>query len=187
MVFPPKDVVNHFRAYIRRLTASEISLPQQPIREPAEAAAEACFLAEPRHPKIRLLHAYWQTQRGDRLMPARADIDPIDFPTLLPHILMYNVDRPGRYTVRLVGEAVLSFVGKNSTGRPAGSCMAEPAAKILIGILDSVVAERAPKFRAGKAHWHSDKSHREFEACFLPLSADGSAVNVIFGAALLMA
>jgi hypothetical protein len=117
-------------------------------------------------------------------MPARADIDPADIPHLLPHILMYNVDGPGRYTVRLVGEAVQSFVGKNTTGRPAGSIMPQCAAAIMIQILDAVVAERAPKFRAGKAHWHKEKDHRNYEACFLPLSPDGAAVNIILGASV---
>jgi len=153
--------------------------------EPADAVLDANFLAEPRHPKIQLLYAYWQRQRGARLMPSRADIDPVDIPQLLPHILMYNVEGPGRYTVRLVGEAVQSFVGRNTAGLPAGSIMDERAAKTVIRILDAVVTERAPKFRAGKAHWHQDKGHRVYEACFLPLSTDGSAVNIVFGACVI--
>jgi len=160
-------------------------LLQQPIDEPADAARDACFLAEPRHPDIRLLHAYWEKQRGDRLMPSRTDIDPVDIPRLLPHVLMYNVDGPGRYTVRLVGEAVRSFVGRNTAGLPAGTTMAERAAKMVIHILDTVVTERAPKFRAGKAHWHPEKGHRTYEACFLPLSNDGSAVNIVLCACVI--
>jgi hypothetical protein len=157
------------------------------MRELPDAVVDAHFLAEPRHPKIQLLYAYWQAQRGDRLMPSRADIDPIAIPKLLPHVLMYNVDGPGCYTVRLVGEAVQSFVGKNTTGLPAGSTMPRPAARMVIQILDDVVAERAAKFRSGKAHWHQEKGHREYEACFLPLSPDGDAVNIILGAAIIIA
>lgn len=150
--------------------------------ESGDGVIEADFLPAPRHSKIRLLHGYWLARRGARLMPARADIDPVDIPALLPHILMYNVDAPGQYTVRLVGEAVQAFVGKNTTGQPAGTCMPDFSAKMMIQILDAVVAERAPKFRAGKAHWRPDKQHRTYEACFLPLSPDGNAINIILGA-----
>src|SRR3546814_3922323 len=31
------------------------------------------------HPVLQRLYAYWQRQRGDRMAPARADIDPVDF------------------------------------------------------------------------------------------------------------
>ena len=44
------------------------------------------------------------------------------------------------------------------------------AASRMIEILSSVVTNRAPRFRVGRAYWHRDKSFRRFEACFLPLS-----------------
>jgi len=115
-------------------------------------------------------------------MPARADFDPTEIPALLPHIIMYGVaPEGGGYTVRLVGEEVVRFVGRNAAGGPAGATMPPRAAEMLIQILDTVTAERAPKFRAGKAHWHPDKNYRDFEACFLPLSADGETVNIVLG------
>ena len=151
-------------------------------RESIGTAPAASFIDAPRHPKIQLLHSYWDEKRHGRAMPSRADIDPVDIPALLPNILMYNVDGPGRYTVRLQGEAVRAFVGINTTGQPAGSIMKTRAAQVMIDILDSVVAARTAKFRLGKAHWHKEKAHRDFEACLLPLSADGNAVNIILAA-----
>jgi len=112
-------------------------------------------------------------------MPRRADIDPTAIPKLLPYILMYTVMPDGGYAIRLVGEEVVRFVGRNATGEPAGSALPPRAAAILTEILDAVVTERAPKFRAGKAHWQPDKSYRDYEACFLPLSPDGEAVDII--------
>ena len=113
-------------------------------------------------------------------MPQRADIDPTAIPKLLPHIMMYNVlPNAGGYTIRLVGEEVVDFIGRNATGQPAGSALPPHAAEMLNKILDEVAAKRMPKFRAGKAHWHPDKHYREFEACFLPLAADGETVDII--------
>lgn len=140
---------------------------------------EPVFINEPRDPDLRALYQYWNTLRGDRLMPQRADVDPGKIPKLLPHILMYTVGPGGGYTIRLIGEEVVSFAGRNATGQPAGSALPPRAAEILIKILDEVTTERVPKFRAGKAHWQPDKSHRDFEACFLPLSANGEAVDII--------
>jgi hypothetical protein len=150
------------------------------VNEPARPVTEPVFIDKPRDADLRALYAYWNALRGDRSMPQRADIDPVDIPKLLPYIVMYTVlpDRGG-YTIRLVGEEIVSFIGRNATGHPAGSAMPPRAAEILIKILDAVATERVPKFRAGKAHWQPDKSYRDFEACFLPLSADGEAVDII--------
>jgi hypothetical protein len=149
--------------------------------EVVEMVTEAAFIDAPRDPRIKALYDYWDRLRGDRAMPARADIDPGAIPKLLPYIFMYDVATEGGYTVRLVGEEVVRFVGRNATGLPAGTVMPPRSAAMMIKILDMVTAERAPKFRAGKTHWHPDKNYRDYEACFLPLSADGSAVNIVLG------
>jgi hypothetical protein len=38
------------------------------------------------------LYRYWDGRRNGRLMPARRDIDPVDFPALLRHVsLIHNL------------------------------------------------------------------------------------------------
>lgn len=146
------------------------------------AISEAVFIDAPRDEAVRALFEYWRTICLGRVMPSRVDIDPTKIAKLLPYIIMYNVLGGDQgYNIRLVGEEVKQFVGRNTTGLPAGSIMTPRAAEMIIQILDAVVTERAPKFRAGKAHWLQDKSLRNFEACFLPLSSDGVAVDIILG------
>lgn len=145
------------------------------------AISEASFIDAPRDSRIRALFAYWNRVRGERKMPARADIDPTSIPRLLPHVFMYSVGSDGGYTIRLVGEEVVNFVGRNATGSPAGTIMPPRSAETITMILDAVRTGRAPKFRAGKAYWLAAKSHRDYEACFLPLSADGESVNIVLG------
>lgn len=147
----------------------------------ASSVTEACFIDAPRDPFLQALCQYWDSVRAGRVMPSRADIDPVKIPKLLPYIIMYNVVAGGGYVIRLVGEEVCQFVGRNTTGLPAGAIMTPRSAELMIEILHSVATEKAPKFRAGKAHWHQDKSFREFEACFLPLSSDGETVDIILG------
>ena len=148
----------------------------------AEVASAAAYIEAPSDLRIKALYKYWDGLRHGRLAPARRDIDPMAIPAVLPYIIMYDVLPNGGYNIRLVGEAVVDFVGRNGTGGPAGSMLPPEAAEVVISVLDAVVAERAPKFRAGKAHWQPDKSYRDFEACFLPLSADGETVNIVLGA-----
>src|SRR5262249_27539334 len=138
-----------------------------------EAVTGAFYIEAPRDVRIKALYDYWDGLRCGRKMPSRADVDPAAIPSLLPHIIMHDVQPGGGYTIRLVGEAVVDFVGRNGTGRPAGSMLPPHAVDVAVAILDAVTSERAPKFRAGKAHWQPDKNYRDFEACFLPLSNDG--------------
>jgi hypothetical protein len=151
------------------------------MTEAAGPLTEAAYIDAPRDPRTTALYNYWDGLRRGREMPSRADIDPAAIPALLPYIIMYDVPEAGRYTIRLVGEEVVNFVGGNATGRLAGAIMPPRSAAMMHKILDAVASERAPKFRAGKAHWHADKSYRDFEACFLPLSADGATVNIMLG------
>ena len=149
--------------------------------EAANSTPEAVFIDASRDPDLRALYEYWNRVRGDRAMPRRADIDPSEIPKLLPYIIMYNAAAGDGYTIRLVGEQVVRLNGINGTGRKAGSIMTPRGAEMMNRILDAVVTERAPKFRAGKVYWHPDKTYRDFEACFLPLSADGETVDIILG------
>jgi hypothetical protein len=131
------------------------------VDDQPESITAAAFIDQPRDPGLAMLYAYWQQKRGDRLMPARADIDPADFRKLLPFVVLYNVEGlGGLYTFRLVGGAVVQFVGRNFTGMPAGSEMEPTAAAAMTRLLDLVVTSRAPKFRIGRAFWWREKDYR---------------------------
>ena len=106
---------------------------------------EAAYIDAPRDPRTKALYDYWSGLRHGRAMPSRADIDPIQIPALLPYIIMYDVGASGGYTVRLVGEEVVHFVGQNLAGQPAGSAMPPRSAEMMVKILDAVTSERAPR------------------------------------------
>lgn len=149
------------------------------MTQTGDTITEAGFIDAPRDAVLKELYEYWDTVRGSRPMPSRADIDPGAIRRLLPHIIMYTV--AADYAIRLVGGEIVRFTGRNATGHPAASTMSPRSAETMIKILDAVAKERAPKFRAGKTHWQSDKTYHDFEACFLPLSTDGETVDIILG------
>jgi hypothetical protein len=74
--------------------------------------------AEMREPKLRVLLAYWNDKRGTRAMPARADIDPLDVPPILPNIVLVDVTGdPPRFRFRVVGTDIVFRYGAELTGR----------------------------------------------------------------------
>jgi len=151
-----------------------------PPKQPDDAMRGAHDIAAPTDPIVVQIHRYWDEKRGTRRMPNRTDIDPAELGRLVVNVMLYEVLEPGKlYRIRLVGGAIVDFYGVNTTGELAGAAMPPAAAAQMIEILNSIVANRAPRFRAGFAHWHKDRSYRKFEACFLPLSPDDDRVDKI--------
>ena len=60
-------------------------------------------------PEIVALYDYWRSKApADGTLPGRKHIDPLDIPTLLPHIWLVDVvDAPRRFRVRLLGTALV--------------------------------------------------------------------------------
>jgi hypothetical protein len=70
------------------------------ISGPTEALPEDRFTE--RH---RAILRYWQTKAGDRGIPHRSDIDPLEIPRLLPNLLLWDVI-DGDYECRLSGSEI---------------------------------------------------------------------------------
>jgi hypothetical protein len=146
-----------------------VGLPDVPV----------AFIDSPHCPFLRQLHDYWLAKCGPRLMPAKADINPADIKPLLPDVIIWNAEPP--FLIRLVGDHIVHFVGNNNTGQPAAQEMPPDAGRVLEMVLGTVIETKSPRFRKGKAFWKPEKSYRDFESCFLPLSADGATVDTILG------
>lgn len=123
------------------------------------------------------MYAYWRSKCvGDRL-PRRADIDPLDFPRLLPHITIVEVvpdDR--RYVYRLVGTKEVEVRGKDPTGRSVVEGFFGPSLDDALRCYDTAVRTRQP-FYDDAPYITPDKRYSDDESLFLPLSDDGVTVN----------
>jgi hypothetical protein len=143
---------------------------------------KAAFIEAPRHPNLKTLLAHWTGMRGARPAPSRADIHPARIKSILGDVMIWNVGKNGGpHTIRLVGENIVRFVGRNNTGEAATFGMPPDAAAVMNGVLDEVAQAASPRFRVGKTFWHREKTYRDFEACYLPLSSDGEAIDMILG------
>lgn len=76
---------------------------------------QADSFAQIREPRLLRLAEYWMSRRGERRMPRRSDIDPLDIPWALSRI--YIVDRvapPTSWRYRLAGEEIERALGRGS-------------------------------------------------------------------------
>ncbi len=126
------------------------------------------------------LHRYWLEKRGDRIMPRRADIDPVD-PALRPHLgylVLTDVVEAARLRFRLIGSALTEAVGRDSTGRYLDELYSPEDYERMIVAFRWVVAHRASLRIRGdlrhEKHWWVD-----MESLDLPLSSDGRTVDMI--------
>ena len=131
------------------------------------------------HPRILALYHYWNGKRGNRLMPTRADIDPVDFPSYLPGIVMVDVGyEPFTLIYRLVGTREAEARGHNPTGRSVFEGWDGRSQEDVIENYQLVVARKSPLYDADRT---LDPTREWLEAgtVFLPLSGDGQTVNKI--------
>jgi hypothetical protein len=132
------------------------------------------------HPDTIAMFKYWQAKCGDRTMPARSDIDPVDMPRrLLPGICIVDVVADERrYVYRLVGTGDVEVRGNDPTGKSVLEGFFGPSAADALSCYDSVVNSKSPFLDAAPFTAPSGRYINE-ETLFLPLSDDGQSVNKI--------
>ncbi|HEY2444594.1 MAG TPA: PAS domain-containing protein [Rhizomicrobium sp.] len=134
------------------------------------------------HPALVKAFAYWNSRRGERAMPARADIRPQDMRGFLPHVALIEV-QPGPgdkrdYFVRLAGTSVEEVLGRRS-GRPLTEGLDAALAERWRAQFDVVLASRQPLRATGRVAY-DNKSWLEAEILYAPLSEDGATVGMVF-------
>ena len=104
---------------------------------------------EIRHDRLRQLYDYWEGKRGDRLMPTRSDIDPVEIPGLLPNLILIDVERGERtrYRFRLYGTEVCAIRGADLTGRYIEEPGITQLRDAAIASYDRIVADRKPVYQ----------------------------------------
>ena len=131
--------------------------------------------------RLLALYRYWESKRGDRAMPARADIDPTEIPTLLPLILLIEVLGIGDYRYRLTGTEIVSNVGSDVTGKTFAEALpGGPYGEYITGLVRDVVSRGRPLYSEG-AFMAEGRVDRQVRRLLLPLSADGRTVDMVLG------
>jgi hypothetical protein len=130
---------------------------------------------------LRLQEAfdYWRRKSADKSLPSRADIDPLDIPKLLPHVMVVEALSSGRYRYRLVGTENTNAQGVHATGRYLDEVLPGPEYKAhVLGLYDECVRSRRALYSECLFISPQDRTpERHIKVVFLPLSDDGRIVN----------
>lgn len=131
-------------------------------------------------PKVREAYRYWSDKRRDGRLPARADIDPIEIPRLLPYVVLSEVLRdPFDIRYRLTGTQVVQMNNLDLTGKRLNDGIHQPEWQdYWRRVYRDVVETGQPTFGAD-SYEYRDRSYAHFEWCLLPLAADGATVDMI--------
>jgi hypothetical protein len=131
-----------------------------------------------RDARLRRLYGYWLERKGDRRMPARRDIDPLDFPYLLGNIMLFDVIRdPLRFRVRLHGTALVRLSAYELTGKLLDELPDTAYRAYAIERCRGLVESGEPAIVSHDRVL--DGRRRNYEALWLPLAEDGSAVTML--------
>ena len=130
------------------------------------------------HPILQRMYRYWDAKRGGRRYPSRADIDPMDFKFALGRVSLVDVLRdPLRFRYRIVATQLTEHLGYEMTGKLADE-IPEPDVRdyTILGYTRAVAAESAVH-DAGEIV--VDRRRWTMESLFLPLSTDGSTIDML--------
>jgi len=152
--------------------------PPVPERESAPDRVRYTKLPdEIRHPNLVQLYRHWDGVRRGRLMPARADVDPVSMPQLLGNLLLIDVLRePLRFRYRLIGTRLTERIKRDMTGKFFDDVPEPVYRDRLYDWHGGVVKERIP--RAGITARRLLDRWEPYEILTLPLSSDGIEVDM---------
>lgn len=127
--------------------------------------------------------AEWDRLRGDRAYPLRSDIDPLRLPVhLLPHIVLIDVidhDLPD-FRWRLVGTHTTGLMQRDSTGLEWRALYdTQDFEKVALGPMR--VLQKGLPCRTLTRAPARDRRFLYIESVDLPLSSDGSRIDMIIG------
>lgn len=119
------------------------------------------------------LLSYWRQAKGQRLMPKRADFDPVDLPKVIPYLSLEDVTYdPVRFQVRLVGGATSS--ARNSKGKYLDEF---PGTEDVIDMLKQMLKRKQPYHYISNINW-DDRSYKTYSSLVVPFSNDGDKVTL---------
>ncbi|MBL6952396.1 MAG: PAS domain-containing protein [Alphaproteobacteria bacterium] len=136
---------------------------------------------ECRDPTLLAVRRYWDEKRGQRVMPSRGDIDPMDIVGHLGNIVLIDVERaPFRLRYRLIGTEITEVMQRDSTGKYYDEIYPPELLEKIYASFHWIFANKAPLRTHGEA-FYPDRNIYGYETLNLPLSNDGEVINMILG------
>lgn len=146
-----------------------------------EAAPKVCVPAQdgptPQERDLAMFLSYWR-ERAGAAFPSRRDIDPVDIPHLLSHLLLTDAEHGGMsFRVRLAGTGLNDANGGELSGTVIDGGAEHGGANGLVRrILGGALRHRVPVYAGGL--WHTSRDVWLFgRGVAAPLSDDNVGVT----------
>ena len=126
---------------------------------------------------------YWVKKRGNRPIPRRQDLDPVDFAKMLPLIYLVEGAALDDLYVKLAGTAYRNLYGFEITGRRIVDLI--PSNSGLQALTDYRVCleQRRPVYREGEMTWRQRNSPVFYQRLLLPMANDSDEMRFMLGTA----
>jgi hypothetical protein len=140
------------------------------------------FLASLREPALVAVTEYWNTIRSGRLLPSWQSLDPAALRKHLPIVWAWRWEPAlGTFLGRLSGEDIVAVHGQGVRGKRIEEVFSREAAEIILARYKRVIDGPTLMHGYGKVFVLSG-GHGQGERIVLPLAADGSRADGVFGA-----
>lgn len=140
---------------------------------------EVAFKAQLVIPEQRQIFEYWNSKSRNGRLPSRGDINPCDFPRLLPLISLIDVDPVHkRFRVRLAGTQLREHYGRDITGVYLDEVDYGSKTEYWLSAFHRVAFEGRPAQGIVRG-CDEDREHLAQFWIKLPLSEDGKNVSMI--------
>jgi hypothetical protein len=129
-----------------------------------------------RYPEIARALAYWRAKRGTRLLPSRADIDPLDLSVDLPRVMMAEVTHdPLEFRYRVAGTSTFRVHGEELTGKHPRDLQPREFGTLIHNHYCEAVTRRAPVLHLIQLNVGDVST--SYARIILPLASDGETVD----------
>ncbi len=126
--------------------------------------------------RLRRLHEYWLSKKGDRRAPSRKDIAPEEIPDILPYVFIMEVVGD-RLRYRLVGDGFRQIYGAKLIGAFLDEVDLDHVTAAYIGEYTLAAKDITPVARRWTFR-KNDGRYLDYERLILPLSPDDKTVDM---------
>ncbi|HTP75535.1 MAG TPA: PAS domain-containing protein [Rhizomicrobium sp.] len=131
-------------------------------------------------PQIKAALAFWTAKRGDRPMPTRDQFSLRETLGFAPHLQLLDLqDNGNAYRQRLTGTAIVAQLKTDPTGQIFDAASTDPVVHRMLQAVRWVIANRKPLRTVAHRTALAGQDFMKHETLFLPLSSDGSALDML--------
>lgn len=124
-----------------------------------------------------LYHAWCRQALECSGVPPRSAFDPIDFPSVLPTLAIYEFVPGDAVRLRLIGTEIVRAWGTDNTGRYLHEIMQGAYHEFIRGQIDRCATDRVPLFSRSRFQWDRGRT-LDTRRLLVPYARDGATGTV---------